>query len=139
MAAMQAASLEVLEAANVPPGQARAIVRAIEIEIAGARDVLATKDDIQLLRSEMPLLRFETAQEIERLRSETKLEFATVRQDMTEIRRGLEVRVEGLGREMHSVARDNLRTMTGVVVGSMTAVLTVVLGVVYFLFTHGVH
>src|SRR5579885_1166173 len=98
MAAMQAASLEVLEAANVPPGQARAIVRAIEIEIAGARDVLATKDDIQLLRSEMPLLRFETAQEIERLRSETKLEFATVRQDMTEIRRGLEVRVEGLGR-----------------------------------------
>jgi len=33
---MQAESLEVLESANVAPPQARAIVRAIEIELAGA-------------------------------------------------------------------------------------------------------
>jgi len=37
--AVQPASLEVLEKAAVPPAQARAIVQAIEIEIAGARDL----------------------------------------------------------------------------------------------------
>ena len=50
---MQAESLEVLEKADVPPGQARAIVRAIEIELAGAKDTLATKHDLLLLREEL--------------------------------------------------------------------------------------
>ena len=45
---MQAESLEVLEKADVAPAQARAIVRAIEIEIAGAKDALATKHDLLL-------------------------------------------------------------------------------------------
>ena len=53
MGAMQAESLEVLEKADVAPAQARAIVRAIEIEIAGAKDVLATKADLALLRQEL--------------------------------------------------------------------------------------
>ena len=44
--AVQAASLEILEKAAVPPAQARAIVQAIEIEIAGAKDTLATKQDM---------------------------------------------------------------------------------------------
>ena len=43
---MQVESLEVLEKASVAPAQARAIVRAIEIEIAGAKDTLATKRDL---------------------------------------------------------------------------------------------
>ena len=55
--AVQPASLEVLEKAAVPPAQARAIVQAIEIEIAGARDTLATKQDILILRQEMTDLR----------------------------------------------------------------------------------
>jgi hypothetical protein len=55
---MQAESLEVLEKASVAPAQARAIVRAIEIEIAGAKDTLATKRDLDLLRAD---LRTETA------------------------------------------------------------------------------
>ena len=50
---MQAESLEVLEKAEVPPGQARAIVRAIEIEISGAQHTLATKQDIHDVRSEI--------------------------------------------------------------------------------------
>ena len=50
---MQAESLEVLEKASVAPAQARAIVRAIEIEIAGAKDTLATKRDLDMLRSEL--------------------------------------------------------------------------------------
>lgn len=59
--AMHAESLEILEGAALPPSQARAIVRAIvraiEIEIAGAKDVLATKHDIVLLRAEMVEMR----------------------------------------------------------------------------------
>ena len=48
---MQAASLEILEKAALPPAQARAIVQAIEI--AGAKDTLATKHDMLLLRHEI--------------------------------------------------------------------------------------
>src|SRR5690349_15404378 len=48
--AVQPESLEVLEKAAVPPAQARAIVQAIEIEIAGAKDVLVTKQDLLELR-----------------------------------------------------------------------------------------
>ena len=54
---MQAASLEVLEKANVPAPQARAIVQAIEIEIAGAQNVLATKQDIHSLEVKIEVVR----------------------------------------------------------------------------------
>jgi hypothetical protein len=64
---MQAESLEILEKADLPSGQARAIVRAIEIELAGARDTLATKHDILVLRQEMH-------QEVSGLRAELKTE-----------------------------------------------------------------
>lgn len=50
---MQAESLEVLEKASVAPAQARAIVRAIEIEISGAKDTLATKRDLDVLRADL--------------------------------------------------------------------------------------
>ena len=50
---MQAESLEVLEKADVAPAQARAIVRAIEIELGSAKDTLATKQDVLLLRQEL--------------------------------------------------------------------------------------
>lgn len=50
---MQAESLDILEKADVPPSQARAIVRAIEIEISGAQQTLATKQDLHELRSDL--------------------------------------------------------------------------------------
>jgi hypothetical protein len=50
---MQAESLDVLEKASVAPAQARAIVRAIEIEIAGAKDTLATKYDLLVLGTDL--------------------------------------------------------------------------------------
>ena len=52
---MQVESLEVLEKADVAPAQARATVRAIEIEIVGAKDTLATKHDILSLRQRISL------------------------------------------------------------------------------------
>jgi hypothetical protein len=50
---MQAESLEVLERVAFAPAEARAIVRAIELESAGAKDTLATKHDFTQLRVEM--------------------------------------------------------------------------------------
>jgi hypothetical protein len=65
---MQAESLEVLEKADVAPAQARAIVRAIEIELRSAKETLATKEDVrslgQELRREMAELRGELRAEI---------------------------------------------------------------------------
>jgi hypothetical protein len=73
--AVQPASLEVLEKAAVPPAQARAIVQAIGIEIAGASDTLATKQDTLILRHEMAELR------------------AEFRQDLTNLKHGLELKI----------------------------------------------
>jgi hypothetical protein len=71
---MQAESLEVLEKASVAPAQARAIVRAIEIEFLSAPDTLATKNDLAVLgvdlRSEMTTLRAEIAKQGGDLRAE---------------------------------------------------------------------
>ena len=63
---MQAESLEVLEKASVAPTQARAIVRAIEIEIAGAKDTLATKQDVLGLHQALDVLRAEFRGEMTR-------------------------------------------------------------------------
>lgn len=67
---MQAESLEILETADLPSAQARAIVRAIEIEITGAKDTLATKHDVLLLRQEMVEVRHEMAELRGELRAE---------------------------------------------------------------------
>ena len=64
--AVQAASLEILEKAAVPPAQARAIVQAIEIEIAGAKDTLATRQDVLILRHEIVELRHEVEGKLSR-------------------------------------------------------------------------
>jgi len=93
---MQAASLEVLEKADLPPLQARAIVQAIEIEIAGARDTLATKQDVVQLR-----------------------------QDMSDMRRGLEIKLEGVRTEIHASASSISRQMYAALLGQMAVLLGV--------------
>ena len=75
---MQAESLQVLESASVTPAQARAIVRAIEIEIAGAKDTLATKHDVLALHHASDVLRAE-------LRGETSALAAQLRAEMAQL------------------------------------------------------
>ena len=104
---MQSESLEVLDQAEVPPAQARAIVRAIEIEIAGAKDTLATKHDIVLLRQEMSELRAELRGEMSELRGELKA-------------------------EIHGSASGVTRQMYGAMLGQMALLL----GIAYFFVTH---
>ena len=98
--AMQAASLEVLEKANVPAPQARAIVQAIGFELLAARDTLATKHDILLLRQDVREQVAEVRREISEVRAEVRQEIsearAEVRQEMAEGR----VRLESVKAEL---------------------------------------
>jgi hypothetical protein len=115
---MQVESLEVLEKADVAPAQARAIVRAIEIEIAGAKDTLATKHDLVLLREDV------------------RGEFGTLRGEFAELRNQLkgemlklEAKLEG---KIHESASSTTRQMYMAVLGQMA----VLLGFAYFFATH---
>jgi hypothetical protein len=115
---MQAESLEVLESASVAPAQARAIVRAIEIELAAAKDTLATKQDIALLRGELKALATELRGEMNALAAQLRVEMEAVRSDLrAEIHRGL----SGLARQMYVA-----------ILGQMA----VLLGFAYFFATH---
>jgi phage host-nuclease inhibitor protein Gam len=84
---MQAESLEVLEKASVAPAQARAIVRAIEIEIAGAKDTLATKQDVLGVHQAIDVLRAELCAEMAghsaQLRGEMTSQVAQLRGEIT--------------------------------------------------------
>src|SRR3989440_5024221 len=122
---MQAASLEVLEKANLPAPQARAIVQAIEIEIAGARDTLATKQDTLLLRQDMAELGHDLRQEMSKLGHD-------VRQEMLDMRHGLELKIEGMRSEIHASASSISRQMYGALLGQMA----VLLGIAYFFVAH---
>ena len=74
--AVQAASLEILEKAAVTPAQTRAIVQAIEIEIAGAQDTLATTQDILVLKQDILVLRHEFMEKLSEVRTELRAAIA---------------------------------------------------------------
>ncbi len=115
---MQAESLEVLEKAEVAPAQARAIVRAIEIEIAGASDTLATKHDLLVLRQDL-------RNEMTELRSELKVGMARPAAELKDDMSKLEARLEG---QIHASASGITRQMYTAVLGQMA----VLLGFTYF-------
>jgi len=129
---MQVASLEVLEKANLPAPQARAIVQAIEIEIAGARDTLATKQDTLLLRQDMAELGHDLRKEMSELGHDLRQEMSKlghdVRQEMLDMRHGLELKIEAVRSEIHASASRISRHMYGALLGQMA----VLLGIAYF-------
>jgi hypothetical protein len=104
---VQSASLEVLEKAAVPPAQARAIVQAIEIEMAGARDTLATRQDLLVLGHGLEL-------KIEVLRGDLRSE------------------IQSLHSEFHGMASNIMRQTYAAILGQ----LAVLLGVSYFFVSH---
>ena len=112
---MQAESLEVLEKADVAPAQARAIVRAIEIEITGATDTLATKQDLAMLE-----IRFQNSLEnrITGLAAALRTEMA---QQGADLRAELHRSIGGVTRQMYLA-----------ILGQMA----VLLGFAYFFATH---
>ena len=68
-------SAETLEAADLPPGAARAIVRVITDHIDAATSNLATKDEVERLRLDLK-------SESQAFRSEMKIEFSEFRSTM---------------------------------------------------------
>ena len=111
--AVQAASLEILEKAAVPPAQARAIVQAIEI--AGAKDTLATKQDILILRHEIAELRTELKSEMTGLRHEVEGKLSQS--------------------DFHAAMTSSVRHMYGAIMGQFALLL----GVAYFFVSHVQH
>jgi hypothetical protein len=147
---MRAESLEVLEQASVPPAQARAFLRAIELELAGAHDTLATKHDIALLRQEMGVggadLRRVMAEQGADIRRETAEQGADIRREMAEqgadIRREMAEQGANIRREMAQQGAD-LRAEMHRGFGSVTrqiyvtalGQIAVMLGFFYFFLT----
>lgn len=137
---MQAESLEVLEKADVPPEQARAIVRAIEIELAAAKDTLATKHDLSVLRQdlqqEMSEMRQDLRQEMSEMRQVLKQEMSEIRgelrQEISEIREGMSNLRGELKAEIHTSVSGVTRQMYTALLGQMA----VLLGFAYFFATH---
>jgi hypothetical protein len=119
---MQAESLEVLEKADVAPAQARAIVRAIEIEIAGARDSLATKHDLLLLGQQFHA-------ETERLRREVVEFAAALRSEMAQLKAELKAEITA---KIETAVSGVVRQLYLAILGQMA----VLLGFSYFFATH---
>jgi len=126
---MQAESLEVLEKADIPPAQARAFVRAIEIEIAGAKDTLATKHDLLALRTdlrdELAQFRVEVAEQFGQLRAEVAEQIGQLRAEVGE-------QIAKLRGELHRSISSVVRQMYLAILGQMA----VLLGFAYFFATH---
>jgi hypothetical protein len=103
---MQAESLQVLENASVAPAQARAIVRAIEIEIAGAKDTLATKHDVLALHQASDVVRAELRGEMKALAAELRAEMAKLaaelRGEMAELAAELRAEMAELAAELRA-------------------------------------
>ena len=114
---MQGESLEVLEKASVA-AQARAIVRAI-LEIAGAKDTLATKHDLAQLESRLRVENGEASLRVENgdLGSRLRTEIAKVRGDLCA--------------EIHRAVNGHTRQMYMALLGHMVMTL----GFIYFLIT----
>ncbi len=138
---MQAASLEVLEKAQVPPAQARAIVRAIEIEISGYKDTLATKHDTLLLRHEMGELRTELKGDMAHLRAEFKADMAQlrgeVRADMAQLRGEVRADIGDLRGELRAAVAGMVTH--GQLYAAISAQTALLLGIAYFFVTHLQH
>jgi hypothetical protein len=126
---MQAESLEVLERASVAPAQARAIVRAIEIEMAAAKDTLATKHDIAELRGELNKLAAELRGEMAALAADLRGEMVTLG---AQLRVEIETARSDLRAEIHRSASGITRQMYTAILGQ----LAVLLGFAYFFATH---
>ena len=150
--AVQPASLEVLEKAAVPPAQARAIVQAIEIEIAGAKDTLASRQDMLILRHEMAELRTELRQEMGAVRTELRHEMVELRtglrQEMAELRTELRQEMGDLGTELrqdmaglrHSFELRLASTVTQPqLYAALLGQMALLLGIAYFFVTHLQH
>jgi hypothetical protein len=133
---MQAESLQVLESASVAPAQARAIVRAIEIEIAGARDTLATKHDVLALHHASDVLRAELRGETSALAAQLRAEMAKLsadlRGEMTQLKAELCGEMTKLAAELRAEMAKQIGSVTRQMYVALFGQTAVLLGFFYF-------
>ena len=143
---MHAESLEVLEKASVAPTQARAIVRAIEIEIAGAKDTLATKQDVLGLHQALDVLRAEFRGEMTGhaagLRGEMTSLAAQLRAEMTSLAAQLRAEMATLAAELRTEMAKQIGELRAEISGvtrqmyvALLGQTAVMLGFFYFFIT----
>jgi hypothetical protein len=137
---MQAESLEVLERADLAPAQARAIVRAIEIEINGAKDALATKHDVLLLRHEISELRTELQASLRTETADVRRDMsvlgASLRKEMSDLRAEQRAEMSELRGELRTDIRASASSITRQMYGALLGQMAVLLGFAYFFATH---
>ena len=95
-------------------------MQAIEIEIAGAQNTLATKHDIVALKQEIASL---------------KQEIASLKQDILVLRHEMEEKISALRIEFHAAMTGNVRHMYGALAGQFALLL----GLAYFFVSHLQH
>jgi hypothetical protein len=129
---MQAASLEVLERANLPAPQARAIVQAIEIELGAAHSTLAARQDLELhqqatkqqlemheqatkrdlelhrqeIKQQLEMHEQATKQQLERHEHATKQQLDLVRRDFEMLRQDFEMFRQTMKHDLEKSAAD---------------------------------
>ena len=112
--AMQAATLEILEKADLPPRQARAIAQAIELEVAAGHSSLATRQDLLVVKHEL------------------QHEMGTVRQDLQLVKQDLQLMKQELRTEIAESKSEVVRWVFLCILGQSAMLL----GIGYFLFSH---
>jgi hypothetical protein len=150
---MPVESLEVLEQADVAPAQARAIVRAIEIELSRTRDALTTKEDFESLRQDVGVLKQDVAvlkQDVAVLKQDVavlKHDVGVLKQEFATFRVEVRTSIETLHRELYESQAKLRADLLGELHASVGGVtrqvylalmgqVGVLLGFVYFFTTH---
>jgi len=134
---MNPETLKLLEGANLPPAQARAIVEAIEGEVVDHKSTLATKTDLLEMRVELAEFRGAMRLEFSEFQTSMRAEFAefqaSMRAEFADFRRSIELDSAKLRAEMieriESAKGDLARWVLLVILGQSAAML----GIGYFL------
>jgi hypothetical protein len=122
--AMQAATLEILEKADLPPRQARAIAQAIELEVSAGHASLVTRSDLLEVKHEIQVL---------------KQDFQIVKQDLHVVKQDLQVVKQDVQVVKQELRADIAESKSEVVRWVFLCILgqsAMLLGIGYFLLHH---
>lgn len=111
---MRTTSLDILERAQLPGSQAKAILTVMELELEDHRQGLATHADVATLRAEMA-----------GIKTELKIDIANLRTEFGDLKT-----------ELKSEIRDSKVDMIRWMIATNTIFLSLGLGVVYFFLNH---
>lgn len=140
--AVQPKSLELLDKARFPAEQARAIVGAIEIEFDGARDPLATKQDVLLLRQDVESVRKDVKgvrRDLESVRQDVADVRTEVRKDMDSFREQLGGMINGMRGELLAEIHKSATHSARQLLAATLTLMSMLVGIALFLLTHNAH